>query len=320
MKKTRLLSLLVIPLMMGGLTSCGDNAKYKIGICQIDTHVALDAATQGFMDAVKEALGDEVKFDLQNAAGDSATCNTIVNNFASKNYSLIMANATPSLQAAANVTKTIPILGTSVTEYGTALGIKDFNGVTGYNVSGTSDLAPLDQQASIMHELFPEARKIGLLYCSAEANSIYQINEVEKHLTSFGLSTKRMSFVDSNDIAGVLDSGIADGIDALYIPTDNTAAKNTSIIDAKCRNGSKKIPVFAGEEGICEGCGAITLSISYYKLGQVTGRMAVDILKNGADITKMKIEYDNDVVKKYNEAICKDLNITVPSDFVKIEG
>ena len=319
MKKSKFLTLLALPLLLGGLSSCGTDAKYKIGICQLVTHDALDAATQGFVDAVKEGLGDDVKIDLQNAAGDSATCTTIVNNFVSKKYSLIMANATPALQAASNATTTIPILGTSVTEYGTALSIKDFSGVTGFNVSGTSDLAPLDKQAEILHEIFPDANKVGLLYCSAEANSLYQVNEVEKNLKSLGLDTVKLSFADSNDIGSVLDRGIGtDKIDALFIPTDNTAAANAKTIDAKCRQGSKKIPVFAGEEGLCKECGAITLSISYYKIGKKTGEMAVDILKNGADITKMKIEYDTDIVKKYNADICTDLGITVPSDFVKI--
>lgn len=318
MKKSKFLSLLVLPLMLGGLTSCGDNVKYKVGICQLVTHEALDAATQGFIDAVNEGLGTDVKIDLQNAAGDSATCNTIVNNFVSKKYSLIMANATPALQAASNATTTIPILGTSVTEYGTALGIENFSGVTGFNVSGTSDLAPLNKQAEILHEIFPDANKIGLLYCSAEANSLYQVNEVDKELKNLGLETVKLSFADSNDIASVLDRGIAGGIDALFVPTDNTAAANAKTIDAKCRTASKKIPVFAGEEGLCKECGAITLSISYYKIGKKTGEMAVDILKNGADITKMKIEYDADYVKKYNPTICTDLGITVPSDFVAI--
>jgi len=318
MKKSKFLSLLVLPMMLGGMTGCSDNVKYKVGICQLVTHEALDAATQGFIDAVNEGLGKDVKIDLQNAAGDSATCNTIVNNFVSKNYSLIMANATPALQAAANRTNTIPILGTSVTEYGTALGIENFSGVTGFNVSGTSDLAPLNKQAEILHQIFPDAHKIGLLYCSAEANSLYQVNEVDKELKNLGLETVKLSFADSNDIASVLDKGLAGGIDALFVPTDNTAAANAKTIDAKCRNANKKIPVFAGEEGLCKTCGAITLSISYYKIGKKTGEMAVDILKNGADITKMKIEYDPDFVKKYNPTICSDLGITVPSDFVAI--
>ena len=318
MKKTKILTLLAMPFLLAGLASCNDGPKNKIGVCQLVTHDALDAATQGFVDAVKEGLGDDVKIDIQNAAGDSATCNTIVNNFVSKKYSLIMANATPALQAAANATTSIPILGTSVTEYGTALGISDFNGVTGFNVSGTSDLAPLDKQAEILHDVFTTATKVGLLYCSAEANSLYQVNEVDTKLKALGLETLKMSFADSNDIASVLDKGIADGINALFVPTDNTAAANAKIINTKC--SAKSIPVFAGEEGLCKECGAITLSISYYKIGKKTGEMAVDILKNGADITKMKIEYDSDYVKKYNPTICTSLGLTVPSDFVAVEA
>ncbi len=320
MKKTRILSLLIVPFMLSGLAGCGSSSTtYKIGVCQFVTHDALDAATQGFVDAVKKGLGEaNVTIDVQNAAADSATCNTIANNFVSKNYSLIMANATPALQAAANATASIPILGTSVTEYGTALNIKDFSGTTGFNVSGTSDLAPLDQQAAALKEVFTTATKVGILYCSAEANSLYQVNVVDAELQELGLETTRLSFADSNDIASVLDSGLASGVNALFVPTDNAAASNAEIINNKC--SVKNIPVFAGEEGLCKICGAITLSISYYNLGVKTGEMAVDILKNGADITKMAIQYDTNYVKKYNETICNKLGLTVPSDYVKIEA
>lgn len=321
MKKTRILTLLSLPLLIGGLASCNSSKDktYKIGICQLVTHDALDAATNGFKDAVKEGLGEaNVTFDFQNAAGDSATCAVIANNFVSKKYDLIMANATPALQACSNATSIIPILGTSVTEYGTALNIKDFSGTTGFNVSGTSDLAPLDQQASILKDVFTTATKVGLLYCSAEANSLYQVNVVKEELEKLGLATKTMAFTDSNDIASIIDGGLADGVNALFVPTDNTAAANAETIEAKC--SAKNIPVFAGEEGLCKICGAITLSISYYNLGVKTGQMAVNILKNGADIKTMAIQYDTNYVKKYNETICNRLGITVPSDFVKIEA
>ena len=315
MKKTKLL-LLTLPLALFSLAGC-DNARWHIGICQLIRHDALDAATKGFMDAVKEGLGARnVKFDLQNAAGDSGACVTISNSFVSKNMDLIMANATPALQAAANSTTSIPVLGTSITEYGVALGINDFNGTVGGNISGTSDLAPLSEQAQMVVDVFPTATKVGLLYCSAEANSLYQVQVVEQELQAKGLTTTRMSFSDSNDISSVLNGSI-NNIDVLYIPTDNTAASCTATINSVC--SSHNVPVVAGEEGLCKGCGAITLSISYYNLGLKTGQMAVEILKDGKDISTMPIAYDENPVKKYNPEICNALGITVPEGYIAIE-
>ena len=290
--------------------------SFKIGICQLVSHDALDAATQGFMDKVKEELGNSVTFDLQNAAGDSGTCATITNSFVSQKVDLIMANATPALQAAANSTTTIPILGTSITEYGVALGIQNFNGVTGMNVSGTSDLAPLKEQAQMLIDVFPSAKKVGLLYCSAEANSLYQVNVVKAELEAKGLTTKTLSFADSNDISSVLNGGIND-IDALYIPTDNTCASSAGIIDSIC--AKKNLPVVAGEENLCKECGAITLSISYYNIGLKTGEMAVSILRDKADIRTMPIAYDEHPVKKYNPEIINRLGIDAPKGYEAIE-
>ena len=291
--------------------------SYTIGICQLVQHEALDAATQGFKDAIVEALGeDAVTFDEQNAQGDSATCATITNGFVSSGVDLIMANATPALQAAQSATNSIPVLGTSVTEYGVALGLTDFDGTVGGNISGTSDLAPLDQQAEMIVEWMPEAKKVGLLYCSAEANSQYQVDEVQKYLEEKGVTATQYAFSDSNDLSSVCQKA-ADENDALYVPTDNTVAANTGIVDGICRPAKK--PVFAGEEGICAGCGVATLSISYYDLGYTTGEMAVKILNGEADISTMPIEY-TDVTKKYNKTICDDLGLTVPDGYEEIEG
>ena len=321
MKKTRFISLLALPFMLGGLTGCGQNNGFKVGVCQLLAHDALDAATQGFVDTLKAEFGDNITIDVQEAAGDSATCNTIVNTFVSKNVDLIMANATPALQAAANSTTNIPVLGTSVTDYGSALGIKDFDGTTGYNVSGTSDLVSIEEQVDLFKEVFPTASKVGILYCSAESNSVYQADEVTKLFTKEGITSTRHTFSNSNDISAVVEAAIASGIDAFYIPTDNVAADNAGIIDAKCRTGARKVPVFAAEEGLCEKCGAFTLSLSYYKLGEKTGQMAIDILKNKADITKMPVEHfkSEEYTRKYNEEICTDLGLNVPEGFVKIE-
>ena len=318
----KLLALTMAVLMMISLVACGssDTAadKYTIGVCQLVQHVALDAATEGFVDTVNAALGEEnIVWDVQNAAGDANTCNTIVNGFVSANVDLIMANATPALQAASVATGTIPVLGTSVTEYGVALGIEGFDGLVGTNVSGTSDLAPLDQQAAMITEWCPDAKTVGLLYCSAEANSQYQVDEVQKLLEAKGLTCTQYPFTDSNDIQVVCQMA-ADNSDVIYVPTDNTVASNTGIIDGICHG---KIPVFAGEEGICGGCGVATLSISYYDLGVATGEMAVKILKGEADVSEMEIGYAATVTPKYNAVNCEALGLTPPSDdYVAIEG
>lgn len=295
------------------LASCGGKKEvYKVGICQLAQHEALDAATQGFQDALKEKLGeDKVEFDMQNASNDSAMCSTIVNSFVSKKVDLIMANATPALQAAYNATSSIPILGTSVTEYGVALNIDNFNGTVGGNVSGTSDLAPLDKQAEMICELFPDAKKVGLLYCSAEPNSEYQVKKVEEYLSAKGITCTRFSFSDSNDISAVTTKAASDS-DVIYIPTDNTAASCVETIGNIVR--ASKTPVISGEQGICAGCGVATLSIDYYDLGQKTGEMAAKVLTGEAKISEMPIEYA-DAEKMYNPTICEELGITPPEGY-----
>ena len=280
--KRKVLSVILTGAMVAGLAGtvtvhAEEQKTYNIGICQLVQHEALDAATQGFEDAVKEGLGEEnVTFDEQNAQGDSATCSTIINNFVSSNVDLILANATASLQAAAAGTSDIPILGTAVTEYGVALDLTDFDGTVGGNISGTSDLAPLDQ---------------------------------------LGYTCEYYAFSDSNDISSVVTNAVADS-DVIYVPTDNTAASNTELINNICLPA--KVPVIAGEEGICSGCGVATLSISYYDLGKATGEMAVKILKDGEDISTMPIEYAPNFTKEYNADICAELGIEVPDDYVAI--
>lgn len=291
-----------------------DDASYVVGICQLVQHPALDAATQGFKDAITDA-GLNVTFDEQNAQGDSATCATIVNSFVSNNVNLILANATAPLQAAAAGTTDIPILGTSVTDYATGLDIDNWAGLTGRNISGTSDLAPLSEQAAMLNELFPDATKVGVIYCSAEANSQYQADVIKTELEALGKEVTFYSFVDTNDVATVVQNA-ADNSEVLYVPTDNTAASNTEIIDSICRPAG--VPIIAGEEGICAGCGIATLSISYYDLGYTTGKMAVEILANGADVSAMEIQYAPNVTKKYNEAVATDLGIEIPEGYEAI--
>ena len=300
---------LVLALVLVAATACA--SATSIGVIQLVQHDALDLATQGFSDAVKAAIPD-ADIEVQKASGDTATCATIANTFVSANVDLIMANATPALQAASAATADIPVLATSITEYGVALGIDDFNGVTGINVSGTSDLAPLNEQAAMVKELFPEAKKVGLLYCSAEANSIYQVKVVGEELAKLGYETEEFAFTDSNDVASVTQTA-ADNCDVIYIPTDNTAAAYKETIGNVVIPAS--IPVIAGEEGICSGCGVATLTISYYDIGYKTGEMAVEILVNGADISTMPIEYAPQFVKKYNPEIAESLGVAIPEGY-----
>ena len=293
-----------------------EGATYTVGICQLVTHDALDAATQGFMDALNEALPGQVEFDVQNAAGDSNTCSTIVNSFVADGVDLILANATPALQAATAATADIPILGTSVTEYGVALNIQGFDGTVGGNVSGTSDLAPLDQQAAMLQELFPDAENVGLLYCSAEPNSVFQVETIQGYLEEMGYTCTQYAFTDVNDLSAVTQSA-CDGSDVIYIPTDNTAANNTETIANVVIPAG--VPVVCGESGICSGCGVATLSISYEELGRITGEMAVQILTGEADVSELAIQYDTAVTKMYNAANCEALGITVPDGYQPIE-
>ncbi|MDD6207946.1 MAG: ABC transporter substrate-binding protein [Clostridiales bacterium] len=331
--KKKLLSVLLTAAMAVSLAACGstpdnnttasntsgsaDGKVYHVGICQLVQHEALDAATQGFKDALTEKLGEgNVEFSEQNAAGDSATCSTITNQFVTDGVDLILANATAPLQAAASSTNQIPILGTSVTDYATALNIENFSGTTGTNISGTSDLAPLDEQAAMIKELFPDKKNVGILYCSAEPNSVYQSDVITKYLEDEGYTVKVYTFADSNDVASVTTSACGEN-DVLYIPTDNTAASCTEAINNVAVN--EGVPIIAGEEGICSGCGVATLSISYYDLGYKTGEMAYEILVNGKDVSTMEVQYAPKVTKKYNKDICDKLNIQIPDGYEAIE-
>ena len=313
----KIIALLLVVSILAVFAACGTAEKdsYVVGICQLVQHPALDEATKGFRDALTDALGDKVTFDEQNASNDIPACATIANSFVSKNVDLIMANATPALQACASATTEIPILGTSVTEYGVALSIENFNGTVGSNISGTSDLAPLAEQANMIVELFPDAQSIGLIYCSAEANSLYQVNVVKAELEAKGLTATLYPFSELNDMAAVAEAACATS-DVIYVPTDNTVASATNILYGVTKEAN--VPVIAGEEGICAGCGVASLTISYYDLGYKTGEMAAQILKGEAKIEEMPIAYAPNFVKKYNPDVCADLGITPPDDYVPI--
>ena len=296
----------------------GDGQSYVVGVCQLAPHPALDAATQGFIDALKEALGDQVEIKTQNAGSEVPNCTTIIDGFVAENVDLILANATPALTAAASATSEIPILGTAVTNYGVALDLDTTEDqVLGGNIAGTSDLAPLDQQAAMLQELFPDAKNVGLLYCSAEANSMFQVETIQGYLEGMGYTCTQYAFTDVNDLSSVAQNA-ADNSDVIYIPTDNTAANNAETIANVVIPA--KVPVVAGEEGICKGCGCVTLSIDYYELGQITGQQAVEILTGAKSVSETAIGFDTTLEKKYNAANCEALGITVPEDYVAIEG
>ena len=298
-----------------GTDAPGGETVYTVGICQQMQHPALDEATRGFIETLEAKLGASVEIQEQNASGEAANCTTIVNNFVSQGVDLILCNGTTALQAAVAATGDIPILGTSITEYGVALGIDGFDGTTGINVSGTSDLAPLDQQAAMVQEWFPEAENVGLLYCSAEPNSDYQVQTVKGYLEEMGYTCTEYAFSDSNDLSAVVTTACAES-DVIYIPTDNTAANNTELIANIAVPAG--VPIIAGEQGICTGCGVATLTISYYDLGCQTGEMAYEILVNGADPASMDIAYAPSFTAKYNEANCQALGLTVPEGYEAI--
>lgn len=304
--------------MASAVTAKAEEKTYTVGICQLVQHAALDAATEGFMDALTEKLGDNVKFDLQNAQGESTTCSTIVTGFVANEYDLIMANATPALLAAVSATDTIPILGTSVTDYATALAIDDMDASvgTGINVSGTSDGVPAQMYADTVMELVPEAKSVSVLYCSAEPNSVLQADQFIACMDELGVDTTVYTFTDSNDIQAAVTSAV-EGADAMYIPTDNTAASNMTIINNVCTAAG--LPVICGEEGMCGAGGLATVSISYYDIGHVCGEMAYDILVNGADVSTMPIGYAASPAKKYNPDFADAIGFEMPEGYEAIE-
>ncbi len=319
MKKILALALaLVMVMTMAAIAPAAqaDDASYTIGICQLVQHAALDAATQGFRDALTEKLGDKVTFDEQNAQGDSATCSTIVTGFVANDYDLIMANATPALLAAVSATDTIPVLGTSVTDYFSALQLDATeDGATGMNVSGTSDGVPAQLYADCLMELVPEAKTVAIIYCSAEPNSVVQADQFIACMDELGVATTVNTFTDSNDIQAVVTAAI-EGADAVYIPTDNTAASNMTIVSNICTPAC--IPVICGEEGMCGSGGLATVSISYYDIGYVCGEMAYEILVNGADVSTMPIGYAANPVKKYNADVAEAIAFEMPEEYEAI--
>lgn len=313
--------LLVAVIVVACFSACTNNTSnndkvYKVGICQLAQHEALDAATKGFRDALTEKLGDKVVFDEQNASGESTNCTTIVSKFVSDKVDLILANATPALTAATEATTTIPIVGTSITDYATALAISDWNGKTGINATGTADLAPLKEQAAMFKEIVPNAKTVGIIYCSAEPNSKYQADIVKSELEALGYEVKVYTFVDTNDATNVMNEAVSNS-QAIYVPTDNTVASNATLLNSIAEPA--KVPIIAGEEGICKKCGVATLSISYYDIGYKAGLMAYEILVNGANPAEMEIAYADTTTKKYVADRAASIGLTIPDNYEAIK-
>lgn len=290
-----------------GLSSCGESTDFTVGICQLAVHPSLDQATQGFIDTLTDAMnkaGKTIKIDTQ-VAGEPQLCATVINTFKARSVDLIMANATPALVAAAEATTSIPILGTSVTDYNDT-----FNNNVPANVSGTSDAVPFDRQAQMMIETLDlkSGDKVGVIYCSNESNSIHQYNAVKAFFDDAGIIVEAYTFSDAaTELQGIVNSAAAE-CNAIYVPSDNTVAQNDSIVGNICN--SKNVPVFTSYGGaICYA----SLAIDYYQLGVETGKMAAEILLNNAQPSEITIRTLTPTVV-YNKEICDELGIDVPTE------
>ena len=313
--KKMLSVLMVVVLMATYLAGCSSkpesdtenqSVNYTVGICQLMVHPSLDEATQGFIDALTKEIedsGNTVDFDTQ-VAGEATLCSTVINTFTAKKVDLIMANATPALLAAANATTSIPVLGTSVTDY-----FDTFAGNIPENVSGTSDAVPFDEQAKMMIETLGlvAGDQVGVLYCTNESNSLIQYEAVKELFESEGIVVKAYTFSETTELQTVTTS-MANECKAVYVPSDNTVASNDTIVGTIC--GEKNVPVYTSYGG--EVCYA-SLSISYYDLGVETGKMAAQILLEGKSVSDIDIMTLTPSVV-YNEELCNQLGIEVPAN------
>lgn len=289
-KKVKLLSLVLAGAMVLSMTACGskktEEKVYKIGVLQLVQHPALDATNKGFFAALDEA-GIKYEADQQNASGDQPTCQTIAEKLVSDGDDLILAIATPAAQAVAGVTTEIPILLTAVTDPADS-GLVDTNEVPGGNVSGTSDLTPVKEQIDLLKKILPDAKTVGILYCSAETNSVLQAAMAKEAIEAAGMKAEDFTVSNSNEIQTVVESMVGK-VDAVYSPTDNMIAAGMATVSMVANENN--LPVICGEGGMVESGGLATYGIDYYQLGYMTGQQAVEILTKGADISKMPIGY-----------------------------
>lgn len=287
----------------------------KIGAIQLVEHPALDASYKGFIDGLKEAGyedGKNIKIIYENAQGEQANCVTIADKLVSQRCDLIFAIATPAAQAVANKTETIPVLVTAVTDPKTA-GLVESNEKPGTNVSGTSDLTPCMEQIKLLKKLVPDAKKIGLLYCSSEENSKFQISIAKKACDMNGLKYVDATVSNTNEVQQVVQS-LVGKVDAIYSPTDNMIASTMATVALVTTPA--KIPVIVGEDGMCQGGGLATYGINYYELGKQTAKMAVEVF-NGKKPRDMPIQYLSKCDFTYNKETAAALGITIPADLLK---
>lgn len=314
MKNRRTVFCAFAALLALGLSSCSKNdGMTKIGIIQLVEHPALDANCKGFIDGLAEAGyvdGKNIKIDFQNAQNEQANCNTIGQKFVNNRSDLIFAIATPAAMAVANLTKTIPIVVSSVTDPESAKLVKS-NSKPDTNVTGTSDLTPCAAQMNLIRRLFPEAKKVGMLFCSNEQNSYFQISLAKAECDKLGLSYIDATVSNSNEIQQVV-ANLVGKVDVIYSPTDNMMAAGMATVSQVAT--AAKIPVITGEKGMVDSGGLCTYGIDYYKLGKQTAKMAVEILKDGKNPADMPIEYLTDCEFYANESIAKALNVTIPAD------
>lgn len=284
------------------------SGSYKIGVIQLTEHPALDAANEGFIAALDDS-GIDYTVDQQNAQGDQSACQTIASKLVNDDDDLILAIATPAAQAVAGSTTEIPIVGTAVTDFAEA-GLVESNDAPGGNVTGTSDLNPVSDQIALLQRLVPQAKTVGILYCSAEDNSGIQAELAEEACKNAGLATQRFTVSSSNEIQQVVES-MAGKVDAVYAPTDNVIAAGIATVSMVANENG--LPVICGEENMVNGGGLATYSLNYRDLGYRAGEMAVKILKGEAKPADMPIEHlsGDDLKLVVNEDTAKTLGIDV---------
>ena len=326
MKRKLVAMFITLSLAAGLLAGCGSkeggsgdqgDKVYKIGVIQLTEHPALDAAYEGFVEGLKEAgyeEGKNIKIDYQNAQGEQSNCLTIADKFVNDGVDLILAIATPAAQAMASKTSTIPILVTAVTDPASS-GLVDSNEKPGGNVSGTSYLTPVKEQIDLLHEIIPDAKNVGILYCSAEDNSKFQANLALDALKTLDMNGEEFTFSTLDEIQTVVGS-MKSKVDAIYVPTDNTAANGMTTISMVATEAG--LPVIVGESGMVDNGGLATYGLSYLKLGIMTGKQAASIFKGEAETATMPIGYValEDCEFSYNEETAAALGITIdPSKF-----
>ena len=294
-----------------------DEKLFTVGIDQFASLPELNAATRGFKEVLTLAFGDRVVFDERNAGGDAEELKKNAVEFAGGGYDLILASSAPALRACANATDTIPVIGVCVADYASALDLDDFTGTVGGNVTGTSDLPPLEAQAAMVKELVPSASSVGVVYCSGETDSVFQAEKVKELFEKAGLKAALYPFEGVEDVASAVKSACG-GSDALFIPSGITTGACGETI-ANTAMPSKK-PVIAGDDTVCSACGVAALCVDRYELGRAAGEMAVKILKGEIEAGEIPVGYSAAPVKKYNPTNCAALGIKVPEGYSPIEG